>query len=335
MSMQTLEKAAVAEAVMELRVRHVKWEADGVHSLTFVDPSGKDLPAWTPGAHLEIELPSGLVRQYSLCGNPNDSCRYKVAVLRDPAGRGGSAEIHDTVLTGRMLKVRGPRNRFELAYASNYVFIAGGIGITPILAMVQELRDRKPWHLFYGGRTLESMAFRDELTMLGEKNVTLVPQDTAGILDLDEAFSRLDESTAIYCCGPEGLLSAVLAKAEALGVADQVHFERFGAAPKPQVADASDTPAEASAGGFEVTLERTGTTIQVAPEESVLEAIRKVRPDMPSSCEEGFCGTCETRVLFGEIEHRDQILSKAEREANESMFVCVSRAKCPKIVLDL
>ncbi|MCX6499435.1 MAG: PDR/VanB family oxidoreductase [Arthrobacter sp.] len=331
MSMQTLEKETVAESVMELRVRHVKWEADGVHSLTFVDPEGKDLPAWTPGAHLEIELPSGLVRQYSLCGNPNDSCRYKVAVLRDSAGRGGSAEIHDTVLTGRMLKVRGPRNRFELAYAANYIFIAGGIGITPILAMVQELRERKPWHLFYGGRTLDSMAFREELATLGSKNVTLVPQDTEGVLDLDEVFSRVDESTAIYCCGPEGLLGAVLAKAEAVGVADQVHFERFGAAPKALVTEAEATPA----GGFEVTLERTGTTLQVAPEETVLEAIRRVRSDMPSSCEEGFCGTCETRVLSGTIDHRDQILSKAERDANDSMFVCVSRATSAKIVLDL
>jgi ferredoxin-NADP reductase len=331
MSMQTLEKESVAEAVMELRVRHVKWEAEGVHSLTFVDPAGKELPPWTPGAHLEIELPSGLVRQYSLCGDPNDSCRYKVAVLRDPVGRGGSAEIHDTVLTGRVLKVRGPRNRFELAYAANYILIAGGIGITPILAMAQELGGRKPWHLYYGGRSLDSMAFRDELALLGAEHTTFVPQDTAGILDLEEVFSRVDGSTAIYCCGPEGLLGAVLAKAESLGVADQVHFERFGAAPKAPEAEIEPVATD----GFEVVLERSGKTIQVDPEESVLEAIRKVIADMPSSCEEGFCGTCETRVLAGEVDHRDQILSKAEREANESMFVCVSRAKSNKIVLDL
>lgn len=329
MSMQTLEKESLSESLMELRVRHVKWEADGVHSLTFVDPAGKDLPAWTPGAHLEIELPSGLVRQYSLCGDPNDRCRYKVAVLRDPAGRGGSAEIHDTVLTGKVLKVRGPRNRFELAYAGNYILIAGGIGITPILAMAQELGGSKPWHLFYGGRSLESMAFRDELATLGAEHTTFVPQDTAGILDLDEVFSRVDESTAIYCCGPEGLLGAVLAKSESLGVAGQVHFERFGAAPQAPQAETAPTDA------FEVTLERSGRTITVDPEETVLDAIRKVIADMPSSCEEGFCGTCETRVLAGEIDHRDQILSKAEREANDSMFVCVSRAKSPKIVLDL
>jgi ferredoxin-NADP reductase len=332
MSMQTMEKESLSESLMELRVRHVKWEAEGVHSLTFVDPAGKDLPPWTPGAHLEIELPSGLVRQYSLCGDPKDRCRYKVAVLRDPAGRGGSAEIHDTVLTGKVLKVRGPRNRFELAYSGNYILIAGGIGITPILAMSQELGDSKPWHLFYGGRSLDSMAFRDELAILGTEHTTFVPQDTEGILDLDAVFSRVDESTAIYCCGPEGLLGAVLAKADALGVTDQVHFERFGAAPKTAE---TETAAEMPTDSFEVTLERTGTTITVEPEETVLDAIRKVIADMPSSCEEGFCGTCETRVLAGEIDHRDQILSKSEREANESMFVCVSRAKSNKIVLDL
>jgi ferredoxin-NADP reductase len=330
MSTQTLEKEQLQEAVMELRVRHVKWEADGVHSLTFVDPQGADLPEWTPGAHLEIELPSGAVRQYSLCGDPYDRCRYKVAVLRDPNGRGGSAEIHDTVLTGRLLKVRGPRNRFELGYAGKYVLIAGGIGITPILSMARELGDRKPWHLYYGGRSLDSMAFRDELAVLGPEHTTLVPQDTAGILDLDAIFATVDDDTAIYCCGPEGLLGAVLAKAEAAGRGPQVHFERFGAAPKDP---AAEQPAATE--GFEVELQRTGKTIQVGPEQSVLEAIREVVADMPSSCEEGFCGTCETRVVCGQIDHRDQILSESEREANESMFVCVSRAKSPRIVLDI
>lgn len=330
MTTQIAEKQRTHEDVMELRVRHVKWEAEGVHSLTFVHPDGLDLPEWEPGAHLEIELPSGLVRQYSLCGDPYDRCRYKVAVLREPNGRGGSAEIHDTVLTGRLLKVRGPRNRFDLGYAGNYVLIAGGIGITPILAMARELGDKKPWHLYYGGRSLESMAMREELSVIGLEHVTLVPQDTHGILDLDAIFAAVDDDTAIYCCGPEGLLGAVLAKAEASGRSAQVHFERFGAAPKlpePEMPAATE--------GFEVELQRTGCTVSVAPDQTVLEAIRGVVPDMPSSCEEGFCGTCETRVLLGQIEHRDQILSEAEREANESMFVCVSRAKSPRIVLDL
>jgi ferredoxin-NADP reductase len=332
MSMQTLEKDDVREAVMELRVRHVKWEADGVLSLTFVDPTGADLPEWSPGAHLEIELPSGLVRQYSLCGDPRDRCRYKVAVLRDLNSRGGSQEIHESALAGRILKVRGPRNRFELGYAEKYVLIAGGIGITPLLSMAREIGDRRPWHLYYGGRTTESMAFREELAMLGAKNVTFVPQDSAGVLDLDAIFATLDDETHVYCCGPEGLLGAVLGRAEALGRSHQVHFERFGAAPK-----APDAESPAPSGSFEVHLERTGETVQVAPDQSVLEAIRQVVPGMPSSCEEGFCGTCETKVVSGEVDHRDQILSDGEREANESMFPCVSRAMgtCPRLVLDL
>ncbi|MDK1361688.1 PDR/VanB family oxidoreductase [Arthrobacter sp. zg-Y1219] len=330
MTTEAMEKQTSQVDVMELRVRHVKWEAEGVHSLTFVHPEGADLPEWEPGAHLEIVLPSGLVRQYSLCGDPYDRCRYKVAVLREPNGRGGSAEIHDTVMTGRLLKVRGPRNRFELGYAGKYVLIAGGIGITPILSMARELGDRKAWHLYYGGRSLESMALKDELSVLGAEHVTLVPQDTRGILDLEAIFADVDDDTAVYCCGPEGLLGAVLAQAEAAGRSAQVHFERFGAAPNAPEPEVSE-----SVESFEVELRRTGCTVSVSPDQTVLEAIRAVVPDMPSSCEEGFCGTCETRVLLGQVEHRDQILSAAEREANESMFVCVSRAKSPRIVLDL
>lgn len=332
MSTPTLESTSLKESVLDLRVRHIKWEADGVLSLTFVDPLGEDLPEWTPGAHLEVELPSGLVRQYSLCGDPKDRCRYKVAVLRELNGRGGSAEIHDTVLAGRILKIRGPRNRFELGYASKYVLIAGGIGITPILAMAREINGRKPWHLYYGGRTIDSMAFREELAMLEPGHVTYVPQDTDGILDLDAIFATVDDDTAIYTCGPEGLLGAVLARAEAAGRSDQVHFERFGAAPKKP-----EDAAPASTDGFEVELQRTGATIQVGPQQTVLEALRQVVSDMPSSCEEGFCGTCETKVISGEVDHRDQILSDGEKAANDTFFPCVSRAMgaCPKLVVDL
>lgn len=330
MTTQALEMQRTQEDVMELRVRHVKWEAEGVHSLTFVHPEGADLPPWEPGAHLEIVLPSGLVRQYSLCGDPYDRCRYKVAVLREPNGRGGSAEIHDTVMAGRLLKVRGPRNRFELGYAGKYILIAGGIGITPLLSMARELGERKPWHLYYGGRSLDSMALKEELSVLGAEHLTFVPQDTLGVLDLEAIFAGVDDDTAVYCCGPEGLLGAVLAKAEAAGRSSQVHFERFGAAP---ITPAPEVPASTET--FDVELRRTGCTVSVSPDQTVLEAIRAVVPDMPSSCEEGFCGTCETRVLLGQVEHRDQILSAAERESNESMFVCVSRAKSPLIVLDL
>lgn len=317
----------------ELLVKCVTWQADGVVSLRLVDPAGAPLPPWQPGAHLELVLPSGLVRQYSLCGSPEDGHAWTIAVLLTPDSRGGSREVHETALAGRTVSVRGPRNRFPLVNASRYVFIAGGIGITPILPMVREVAARgAEWRLLYGGRTRSSMAFTEELAELGRDRVDFVPQDERGLPDLDAVLAHAGPDTAVYCCGPEGLLSAVESHCRERNAPVDLHFERFGPA-------AANSPDEAAGhrvtGAFEVELKRSGKVLTVPAHRSILETVREAVPEVMSSCEEGFCGTCETRVLEGTPEHADSLLSERERARGRTMMICVGRSRSPRLVLDL
>jgi ferredoxin-NADP reductase len=319
-------------ATRPLLVTAVCWQADGVITIEFRDPAGGTLPEWRPGAHIELVLPSGLIRQYSLCGDPGDRTRYTVAVLREADGRGGSRELHDTALVGRTLPTRGPRNHFELTPAPSYLFLAGGIGITPIRAMVRHAdRSGATWSMHYGGRTRGHMAFADELQAYGPQ-VHLVPQDTDGLLDLAGIVAATPDDVVVYACGPEGMLRAVEEVCAAATPPRKLRIERFAAASSatPVLPDA-DEAGEA----FEVELSRSGVTISVPPDRTILDAVRDVLPEAPSSCEEGFCGTCETRVLAGRPDHRDQILSEEEREESETMMICVSRSCSPKLVLNL
>ncbi|MFH9724957.1 PDR/VanB family oxidoreductase [Streptomyces sp. NPDC017254] len=303
-----------------LMVRSAVREAEGVLGLVLVDPTGAELAPWEPGAHLEVTLPSGAVRHYSLCGDPADRSTYRLGVLREPAGRGGSEEIHTSVGEGTVLGVRGPFNRFPLVPAERYLFLAGGIGITPLLPMVRSLPPGS-WSLLYGGRSLAAMAYREELAAL--PGVTLVPRDTAGLPDLDAVLSGLPARTAVYCCGPEGLLRAVEERWPG-----PLHTERFGAAPAPA---AGDAPSE----GFEVELRRSGRTLRVEPGRTLLDAVREVVPGVPYSCEEGYCGTCETKVIAGTPEHHDSVLGEDEKAAGATMMICVGRSRGARLVLDL
>jgi ferredoxin-NADP reductase len=329
----------------ELLVKSVTWQAEGVLSLRLVDPAGARLAPWRPGAHLELVLPSGLIRQYSLCGPPEDRYSYTIAVLHTPDSRGGSREVHETALAGRRVSVRGPRNRFPLVDASRYLFIAGGIGVTPILAMVREVAARgAEWRLVYGGRSRSSMAFAEELAGMGRDRVDLVPQDERGLPDLDAVLAGADAGTAVYCCGPEGLLAAVGKRCEERDPPLDVHFERFGPAPasslgnSPQGDRAGGTGEDSGNdpdGSFEVELRCSGEVLTVPPDRSILDTVREVLPELQSSCEEGFCGTCETRVLEGTPEHRDSILNERERARGRTMMICVGRSRTPRLVLDL
>ncbi|NMH97453.1 oxidoreductase [Pseudonocardia sp. K10HN5] len=304
-------------------VQRASWEADGVLALRLVDPGGAALPQWSPGAHVDLVLASGLVRQYSLCGDPADRSCYLVAVRREPAGRGGSAEVHATALVGTTLGVRGPRNRFELVDAPAYLLLAGGIGITPLLPMLVEIRRRgRPCELWYGGRDRASMPFVDRLRRLHPDGVHIVPQDECGLLDVAGLTAAAAPGTAVYCCGPEGLLRAA---EQACGELD-LHTERFAA---------TAAPAVAAGGAFEVELRRSGTVLAVPPDRTLLDVVRAAGADVLSSCEDGFCGTCEVRVLDGEPEHHDTILSAAERGRGETMMICVGRSRSPRLVLDL
>ncbi|MFD0006623.1 PDR/VanB family oxidoreductase [Streptomyces sp. NPDC127178] len=282
--------------------------AEGVVQLRL---EGHDLPRWEPGAHLDVVLPSGLVRQYSLCGDPEDTSSYTVATRLVPDGRGGSREVHEQVREGMELEVRGPRNRFPLVAAPSYVFVAGGIGITPILPMLRALRDGVEWRLLYCGRDRASMPFLEEIEKLGGGDRVTVVE---GPPDLGVVLAEVPDRAAVYCCGPEGLMAAVEERFPG------VHLERFAL--------------RSSAGGaFEVELRRSGRTLTVPADSTVLAAVRAQLPDTAYSCEQGFCGTCQQRVLEGEVDHRDELLTDAER--SDSMLICVSRARGDRLVLDL
>ncbi|MFC9594738.1 PDR/VanB family oxidoreductase [Streptomyces sp. NPDC056944] len=294
-------RATPAEGVVELRL-----EGDG-------------LPAWQPGAHVDLVLPSGLVRQYSLCGDPADPSSYTVATRLIEDGRGGSREVHEQLHEGAEIEIRGPRNRFPLVGSRAYVFVAGGIGITPVLPMVRAAEAAgADWRLVYCGRSRATMPYLEEIGRIGGGDrVTVVAEDESGFPEL-EFLGRLPVETAVYCCGPDGLMDAVAA---AMPEGRAPRLERFSAA--------------APAGGtaFEVELRRSGRTVTVAADQSVLSAVREELPGIMYSCQQGFCGTCQQRVLEGEIDHRDELLTDDERDG--SMLICVSRCAGKRLVLDL
>jgi ferredoxin-NADP reductase len=300
--------------------------AEGVVVLDLQDPSGAELPAWTPGAHIDLELRAGLVRQYSLCGDPHDRSVWRIAVLREPAGRGGSEHVHETLVEGRTVAVRGPRNNFPMVDSLRFLFIAGGIGITPILPMLIAAEAvGAEWELHYGGRSRRSMAFLESLEEATGNRITLHPQDEVGLIDLPAILGTPRPDTVVYTCGPEPLLKAVEQHCAAWPEGS-LHVERFS--PKelgePVLADS-----------FEVELTLSGLTLTVPPDRSILDVVEEAGVQVLSSCQEGTCGTCETPVLAGEVDHRDSLLTPAEQAVNDTMFICVSRAACAKLVLEL
>lgn len=302
--------------------------ADGVVSLEVAPSAGEPLPPWQPGAHIDVVLPTGVTRQYSLCGPAGDTARWRVAVLREPDGRGGSQWIHDHLVEGGELRVHGPRNNFPLRPAARYLFVGGGIGITPLLPMIAEAEAAgAEWSLLYGGRTRASMAFLPELEGYGER-LTVRPQDQYGLLDLAGFLGAPDPSALVYCCGPAGLIDAVEAYC-ADWPTGALNVERFAAAAVRQpTGDEAEQP-------IEVELRASGTTLTVPPGLSVLKAVEQAGVPVLSSCEEGICGSCETAVLEGEVDHRDSLLTEEERAANDTMLICVSRAWSGRLVLDL
>ncbi|MCW2773130.1 MAG: ferredoxin [Nocardioides sp.] len=324
------QRAATARRVgdteiVPLVVRERHEAADGVVLLTLGDPDGGDLHPWEPGAHVDLLLGNGLTRQYSLCGDPADRTSYRIGVLREPAGRGGSAYVHDELAVGSPVQLRGPRNHFRLEPSPRYVFIAGGIGVTPIRVMVEAAeRAGADWTLLYGGRTGSSMAFLNDLAAYGEK-VTVHPQDTHGLLDLDGLLRSPQADTIVYVCGPGALLDAVEERCAAWP-AGTLHLERFSA--KDLASPVLDEP-------FEVELARTGQVLVVPTDRAVVHVLDEAGVQVLTSCSEGKCGTCEVGVLGGLPDHRDSVLTGDERAANDRMMVCVSRSTTKRLVLDL
>lgn len=310
----------------ELVVRGRETVATDIVALTLESADGSPLPSWSPGAHIDVVASDDLTRQYSLCSSPGDDGTWRIGVLLDPASRGGSAWVHDTLHEGAVARVRGPRNHFPLEPAKSYQFIAGGIGITPMLPMIEAAESKgADWHLLYGGRQLSSMGFLDELAAYGDR-VTAWPQDENGLLDLQATLGTPREDTLVYCCGPEPLLKAV-EDACAAWPTGALHVERFA----PKKIEASEDALD----HFTVECRRSGLTVEIGPEDSILAVLRANGMSLLSSCGDGICGTCETAVLDGIPDHRDSVLDDDEKAVNDAMMVCVSRSLTERLVLDL
>ena len=301
-------------------VRELRLEADRVLSVRLTDPDGCPLPPWQPGAHVGIQLPTGLTRQYSLCGSQADRAGYRIGVLRERRSRGGSEYVHSFLRPGQRLRIGEPLNNFPLVDADRYLFIAGGIGITPILPMIEQAGSR-PWRLAYCGRSRASLAFRDELTIHSGQVDVFADGDR---VDLAALLAEPRTDTAVYACGPESLLAGV-EDAMAGWPPGALHLERFAARPKPQLPNHE----------FDVVCARSDRRLTVPAERSVLDVLQDNGIPVEGSCREGVCGTCQVRVLDGTPDHRDDILSEAEQARGDRMFVCVSRCAGARLVLDV
>lgn len=318
---------------LDVRVRSRREEAQAICSFELepVEP-GVTLPTFSPGAHIDVQLASGPVRQYSLCGDPADRRTWRIGVLREADSRGGSAGLHERAVPGTVLRVSAPRNLFALGEAPHSLLFAGGIGITPILAMARALqRDGRSFELHYAARAAARMAFREEIAggPLGPQARFYFSEDAASErLDVADVLARAPAGTHLYVCGPVGFMDHVLATARAAGWAEaRLHREYFAApvAATPEAGDAA----------FSVRLVKSGATLAVPAEARVLDVLLAHGIDVPFSCEAGVCGSCMTRVLAGEPDHRDSFLTAKERAANDRFTPCCSRARTPLLVLDL
>ncbi|MET0822388.1 MAG: PDR/VanB family oxidoreductase [Aeromicrobium sp.] len=311
-------------AASHARVTRIVRECDDVVSIQ-LEPVGDDpLPSWTPGSHVDLFLPQAAVRQYSLCGRPDDRS-WRLAVRRDPGGRGGSRYLHETLIEGMTLQIGTPRNHFALVPATSYALLAGGIGVTPLLPIAAALRERgATWRLDYVGRTAASMPFRDELGRHGDA-VNFYASDHGERLDLAVWVAGLAPSTAIYACGPPALLEAL---AEQVGTRTDLalHTERF----RPAATDPGDAAADTA---FELVLSESGVVTSVGSGETILEAVEREGVFVPTACLEGTCGSCVTDVIDGVVEHRDSVLT-ADEQTNQ-LCVCVSRCTSGRLTLRL
>lgn len=323
-----MSKPAFREVELDLEVVAREESADGVVTLTLADPSGADLPEWTPGAHIDLVMTPELVRQYSLCGDTTNRSQWKVGVLLDPNSRGGSEFVHQKLNQGASIRVRGPRNHFGLVSSPRYQFIAGGIGITPMLPMIAAAEATgADWKLLYGGRTRAGMAYLGDLQQHGER-VTVCPRDEVSTFreTLQTILSQPDSDTVVYCCGPEGLLDAVEEGCKPWPDGS-LHLERFSA----KTIEASDDDLET----FEVECQRSGVTLTVPLGKTIYDVAEEAGLDVLGSCMEGICGTCECDVIEGTPDHRDSVLTESDRAANQTIMICISRSKSERLVLDL
>ena len=311
---------AATAASTTLVVADIRELADGVRGIRLVPLGGARLPHWDPGAHLTLDLPGGLSRQYSLCGDPADHSCYEIAVLRETESRGGSAWLHEELRAGMTVTAREPDNHFPLRAAPSYLFIAGGIGITPIRAMIDSLPARRDWRLLYLGRSRSTMAFLPELLQEYPGHVLVYASDEHSMrLDIAEAIAK--NGGDVYCCGPESLLDAVAAATPPA----RLHLERFAPVDRHS----------AHLSAIRIDCARSGIALEVPADRSILEILEERSIPIVASCRRGVCGSCELRVLDGEVEHLDSVMDDDEKNELGIMFPCVSRAVDGHLTLDV
>jgi len=327
----TTNPASATASTLSLLVRQIRYEATGINSYELVDPQGDDLPAFTAGAHLDIHIKPGLIRQYSLCNDPTDRKRYVIAVLKAESGLGGSKALHDTLRVQDLVKVSVPRNHFPLKPdAEKIVLLAGGIGITPLKAMIHTLdKASLDYQLHYCARDASCAAFTDTFADHAKVHVHYDNGDPAQGLDIAALLAAPDDGTHVYFCGPPGFMQACLQATQGWP-AGTVHCEYFKApvAERTDKAQTSETD-----GSFKVKIASTGQQIGVPADKSLIEALSEAGIELETSCVSGLCGTCKIRYLEGEVDHQDYILSPDEQ--SEYLTACVSRAKSELLVLDL
>ena len=317
-------------SLREVRITKRSVAALDIVALELAPLAGAALPTFSAGAHIDVEVKPGLVRPYSLCNDPSETHRYVIGVLRDPNSRGGSVAVHEQLAEGQVIRIGAPRNHFALVPARRYVLFAGGIGATPILCMAERLaKDAAAFEMHYCSRSPERTAFMARIQASSFADRVHFHHDDgepAQRLDLQTVLAAPDADTHLYVCGPRGFIDFVCAGAKASGwSAQQIHFEHFSAQADPTADD----------GAFEVQIASSGKTIAVAAGQSVVEALRAHRIDVPVSCEQGVCGSCLTRVIEGEPDHRDMYLTDEEKLLNDQFLPCCSRAKSQRLVLDL
>jgi vanillate O-demethylase ferredoxin subunit len=319
-------------AKLEVRVTRKANEAQDICSLELVAADGSALPGFSAGSHIDVFLPGAVVRQYSLCNDPAETHRYLIAVLRDPGSQGGSVAVHDAVKEGDTLCISAPKNHFALAHdAQRHLLLAGGIGVTPILCMAERLAViGADFSMHYAARSRERMAFIDRIEHSGFADKVALHFDDGAThqkLDLAAVLAQPEPGTHLYVCGPKGFMDSVLATARAQGWSEpQLHWEFFAGA---------DAAPRADDGCFEVQLASSGRVIAIAPDKTVTQALAEAGVEVLVSCEQGVCGTCLTRVLQGEVDHRDVYLTPEEQAAHDQFTPCCSRAKSARLVLDL
>jgi vanillate O-demethylase ferredoxin subunit len=317
--------------MLEVKVLSKQSQAEGVVSFELASVGGQRLPAFTAGAHIDVHIPGGPVRQYSLFNAASETHRYCIGILRDPASRGGSRRMHDTVPEGEALIISEPRNHFPLEPgARRSLLFAGGIGVTPLLCMADQLsRDDADFVLHYCGRSLSRMAFLDLLKHAHYSDRVHLHADDGPDdqrFDARQAIGAPDEATHLYVCGPTGYMEHVLTTARALGWPEErLHREYFAGATIDHSADDA----------FDVVLGRSGRVIRVEAEQSVAQALANAGVTVEVSCEQGVCGTCMTKVLEGRPDHRDMYLTDAERARNDCFLPCCSRSLAPRLTVDL